>query len=86
MKIIKQGEKEKTAKTVRFECRACGCIFEADEGEYKYYDAPVAYACEYDAKCPCCGKDVSRDLIQCSENRRNDQGEGAGVPGMSHGI
>ena len=67
MKIIKQGEMEKTTKTVRFECRSCGCIFEANEGEYKYYDAPVAYACEYDAECPCCGKEVSAPVVICLE-------------------
>jgi hypothetical protein len=60
VKIIKQGEK--AVGTVRFECRSCGCIFEADEGEYECYDVPIVFA-----KCPCCGKDVSATVIKCSE-------------------
>ena len=32
MKIIKEGVSQDKIK--RFECDVCGCIFEADEGEY----------------------------------------------------
>lgn len=31
MKIIKEG----TVKTIVFECDGCGCVFEADNTEYK---------------------------------------------------
>jgi rubredoxin len=39
MKIIKEGlPKEKLKKvlkkTKRFSCKVCGCVFEADDGEY----------------------------------------------------
>ena len=62
MKIIKQGKtkdelKAILNKTKRFECRICGCIFEADEGEYTHnshqYNETVYYC-----KCPNCGKDA----------------------------
>lgn len=57
MKIIKEGKsKEKLEvllnKTKRFECKTCGCVFEADNVEYQYlYD--YIYS-EYYAKCPNC--------------------------------
>ena len=35
MKIIKEGDLNKLKKIKRFECKECGCIFEADKNEYK---------------------------------------------------
>ena len=55
MNIIKDGTI--TVPIIRFECNNCGCVFEADKGEYKYssqmevmHDGLGAYKCE----CPCC--------------------------------
>lgn len=57
MFIIKDGNKElaekKKKQTKQFECRICGCIFEADKGEYKCEEAQ--FSLWYSAKCPCCG-------------------------------
>lgn len=54
MKIIKEGRKPDMTK--RFECKRCGCIFEADEGEWfntnKDYNDPRP-----SANCPFCGDD-----------------------------
>ena len=57
MKIIKEGKtKEQLEKipkyTKRFECKTCGCIFEADNDEYEVEDnrCRVLYFC----KCPNC--------------------------------
>lgn len=38
MKIIEHGKKQKppVKATKRFKCIQCGCVFEADDGEYKY--------------------------------------------------
>lgn len=58
MKIIKQGKSKEELKTIlnktkRFECKTCGCIFEADKGEYKFEED---YICStYYCKCPNCG-------------------------------
>lgn len=57
MKIIKEGktkeELEKILKnTKRFECRTCGCIFEANNDEYELQDN-LAYSIYY-CKCPNC--------------------------------
>ena len=36
MKIIKEGNPKATANVVRrFECRTCGCIFDANGNEYE---------------------------------------------------
>lgn len=52
MKIIKEGKKEILSKDKRFECDQCGCIFEANESEYKteYEDCYFYHYC----KCPFC--------------------------------
>jgi Zn finger protein HypA/HybF involved in hydrogenase expression len=57
MKIIKEGktkeELEKILKnTKRFECKTCGCIFEANDDEYEYEDDYI-YSRHY-CKCPNC--------------------------------
>lgn len=58
MKIIRQGkskeEFERTIKaTKRFECKLCGCIFEADKGEYKSYECEYN-GIDYYCICPNC--------------------------------
>lgn len=57
MKIIKQGKTEEELKAIvnktkRFECKTCGCIFEADEGEYEFEEDYIYSA--YYCKCPNC--------------------------------
>lgn len=57
MFIIKDGDREiaekKKKQTRRFECRMCGCVFEADKGEYRGEDG-FDFRYYYYAKCPCC--------------------------------
>lgn len=64
MKIIEHGKMpEPSAKvTRRFKCIRCGCIFEADDGEYEY--GIVGFSACWDgfplrtkrfATCPECG-------------------------------
>lgn len=56
MKIIKEGNKELLKKTKRFNCDKCGCVFEADKGEYKCY---TQYNTDkYYCVCPCCKNDA----------------------------
>ena len=59
MFIIKDGDKElaekKRKQTKLFECKTCGCIFEADKGEYFNFCFDVMYY----AKCPCCGHNAN---------------------------
>ncbi|MCM1168169.1 MAG: hypothetical protein NC401_19465 [Ruminococcus sp.] len=58
MTVLKEGDpdraKQLVSKTRRFKCGRCGCVFEADKGEYQpgqqYND--VYFFC----KCPCCGE------------------------------
>ena len=63
IKILKDGVKP--TKTKRLKCPECGCVFEADEGEYRLH-AEEYYGTEIRAKCPFCGlegykNEVSRD-------------------------
>ncbi|MCM1166432.1 MAG: hypothetical protein NC299_13380 [Lachnospiraceae bacterium] len=56
MKIIKDGVPERLKKVKRFECGACGCVFEAEKGEYEcdtQYNETF-----FSCKCPCCGKNA----------------------------
>ena len=53
IKIIKPGKKPETVK--RFTCRHCGCVFEADEGDYElvFNFCNGNYVLKVD--CPDCG-------------------------------
>ena len=48
MKIIKQGNYNPIK---RFECDKCGCVFEAEKGEYQFLPFKEN---EYLCKCPTC--------------------------------
>lgn len=55
MKIIEHGRKP-GQMVRRFVCIKCGCVFDANDTEYKYIDAQrdPYYICA----CPECGKDA----------------------------
>lgn len=56
MKIIKEGDLRKLLRTKRFTCKACGCVFEMDKGEYK---VDMQYNEEYCwCVCPTCKQTV----------------------------
>ena len=56
MKIIKHGDINKLKKIKTFNCKLCGCLFEADNTEYKTgFQYNEIY---YYIKCPFCGKKV----------------------------
>lgn len=65
MKIIKGGlsyeEIEKKRKGIRcFKCDFCGCVFEAEQDEYKcnqYYNSKLSYTC----LCPKCNEFARED-------------------------
>ena len=59
MKIIKDGDLERTKKVKRFECTNCGCVFEASKSEYKveFEDNETYFRC----KCPTCKNTVYAD-------------------------
>ena len=50
MNVIKPGVIPK--ETIRFSCSYCGCIFEADKGEY---ETGPQYDPGYSCLCPTCG-------------------------------
>lgn len=52
MRIIKHGDLERKAERKRFTCRDCGCVFDAESGEYKigtHYNETY-----FSCRCPCC--------------------------------
>lgn len=49
MNIIKEGRKPQKP-ILRFQCDMCGCVYEADETEYKVFSYGRS------SVCPCCGK------------------------------
>lgn len=65
MKVLKEGDPNRAERFViqtrRFKCERCGCIFEADKGEYKFVSQynEVSYFC----KCPCCGETNANEVI-----------------------
>ena len=59
MKILKQGKSKEELKAIlnatkRFECKTCGCIFDADKGEYETEEVQI-YSYHY-CECPNCGQ------------------------------
>lgn len=65
MKIIKKGREKDLKKTKRFTCRECGCVFEADKGEYQsgqQYNETYFFC-----KCPFCGKEAPETVMRGAE-------------------
>lgn len=60
MKIIKPGDPGRLDTTRRFECAACGCVFEANATEYiKESDFRNGIFCR--CACPTCRRQVTTD-------------------------
>ena len=57
MKIIKPGDVRKSREVRLFECKACGCIFEADSSEYFQIGWTIRQR-EFCCHCPTCGREV----------------------------
>lgn len=69
MKIIKRGKtkgelKAILNKTKRFECKTCGCIFEANKGEYTEEEHGTTYCV-----CPNCDKNAFEVKMEKIERR-----------------
>ena len=60
MKIIKVGNTDK--KTKQFTCDECGCVFEANKGEYRFANQMEAMHVGIEAVCECpyCKSNVSK--------------------------
>ena len=69
MKIIKTGNLNKLKRTKRFECGHCGCIFEAELGEY-HVDTQYNWDYCY-CKCPICHRDAYETVLNGKEIRGN---------------
>lgn len=52
IKIIKPGKIKNPRDTRRFTCLLCGCVFDADRGDYEAFDQ--YQTTDYAAICPTC--------------------------------
>ena len=73
MKIIKQGKTKEELKVIlnatkRFECKTCGCVFEADKGEYVEEEYGTTYCA-----CPNCGKNAFEVKMREIEKKAEDK-------------
>jgi len=57
MKIIKEGDRARVSPTYRFECCACGCIFECEAEECRQLSI-IGGSVALIARCPTCNNDV----------------------------
>ena len=72
MKILKQGTSKEELKTIlnatkRFKCKTCGCVFEADRGEYETEEVQI-YSYHY-CECPNCGQKANEVKMREIEKR-----------------
>lgn len=59
MKIIKEGDLRILHRPLIFECKTCGCVFEADDTEYKH-EYSQREMCGWDeTHCPMCHRIVT---------------------------
>ena len=56
MKILQNGDPSMLLKPKRFLCKSCGCLFEANNGEY---NTGTQRDPECWCKCPVCGRSVA---------------------------
>jgi RNase P subunit RPR2 len=61
LRIIKHGDVNRLKQIKRFECKSCGCIFEADNSEYKHEFSQREMCGWYSVQCPTCNKYVTVD-------------------------
>lgn len=70
MEIIREGNIQKLIAKYRFECRACGCVFECGDGEVE--KRPGEYNCtDIYCGCPTCKKSVLGKRVLYREQRRS---------------
>ena len=60
MKIIIPGDLKRLNETRQFKCKACGCVFEADKGEYKFQYSQREDLEWYEIRCPTCQRWVQQ--------------------------
>lgn len=60
IEIIEQGDLNRLKGTLRFACKACGCLFNADREDYTWEYSPREDCGWWSIKCPCCKQYVTR--------------------------
>ena len=57
VKILKAGDLNRIGNARRFQCEACGCVWEADRSEY-HRETDFRNGHYYVCKCPTCERDT----------------------------
>lgn len=65
--ILKQGDLNRLKRTLRFGCQKCGCVFDADQDEYKSQYSQREMCGWYEIKCPCCESWVTLEDKEAQE-------------------
>ena len=72
MRVLRNGNPDVARPVVRFQCKNCDCLFEAERHEYSAVnDYRNGYY--YRARCPCCGKDVTVGETDKKKQRREEK-------------
>jgi len=79
MRILRNGLPDMARPVVRFHCKVCDCLFEAERHEYTT-ENDYRNGYYHRARCPCCGKDVTggvlvENYLKARENRWKDSGK-----------
>lgn len=64
IKIIQHGDLNRLKHTIEFTCKDCGCVFEADQGDYTFQYSQREDCGWYAIKCPFCDKWVTKKDTQ----------------------
>ena len=70
IKIIKPGKLKNPKDTRRFTCLLCGCVFDADRGDYEAFDQ--YQTTKYAAVCPTCHYATYRSELLEKESNDGD--------------
>lgn len=65
MRVIFAGDTSKARAWVKFTCHECGCVFEAERGEYRerLKNKKNGHDRWFYTECPCCNRDVAKNEV-----------------------
>lgn len=72
MRVLRNGDPAAGRPVVRFNCKKCDALFEAERHEYTI-ETDRKKGCYYRARCPCCGEFVSGGELVKYEAEREDK-------------
>ena len=72
MRVLRNGDPAMVRPVVRFRCKNCDCLFEAERHEYTIEtDRKRGYY--YRARCPCCGEFAAGGELAEKEKQKKEE-------------